>query len=288
MQQNELYFKKDFRYIIESTIYKSDINKTAFYKAKDAETGRKVGIKVIKCNPNQLKNYITEIRILIKLEDFAKNIPTVYQYYTHGDTLFIVMQYIDGRTLFEITESEKQSVLSARTTHKNLVRLEKLANVLAGIHNSKEARECHIQHKDLKPQNIIVKGYGRDEELYLIDFGLSANMAVRGSGTPGYQAPEQSKMFSGIYDTSKIDVFAFGIIMYELLCGKKLVFGQDLILDIQKNEWTKIPKISDINKNTDASIDEIFENCILYNPDNRLYDGGKISWLLKKTINKKR
>ncbi len=286
--QNELRFTKEFKYVIESTIYKSEINKTAFYKAKDTETGKRVGIKVIKCNPNQLKNYITEIRILMKLEDFAKNVPTVYQYYTHNNTLFIVMQYIEGRTLFEIMEAEKESILTSETTCKNLERLKKLANVLANVHHNDIERESHIQHKDLKPQNIIIKGYGKNEDLYLIDFGLSANIAVRGSGTIGYQAPEQSKMFSDIYDTSKIDVFAFGLIMYELLCGKKLIFGEDLILDNQKSEWINIPKISDTNKNIDKAIDEIFENCILYNPAKRINDGGKIAWQLKKAITKKR
>lgn len=284
---NELRFKKDFRYIIESVVYKSEVNKTAFYKAKDTETGRTVGIKVIKSDMPHLKSYISEIRVLMKLEEYAKNIPTVYQYYVHQNTLFIIMQFIEGRTLLEIFNAEKDDILTAETTYKNLVRLKKLAHILATVHHTEQGRSDYIQHKDLKPENIIVKGFGKDEELFLIDFGLSAPLAIRGSGTPMYQSPEQSKIFSQIKDTSRIDVFTFGLIMYELLCGKKLIFGETLILDKQKNEWQSIPKISSVNPNVDKSIDEILEKCIAYNPQQRLKDGGKIAWLLKNATKKK-
>jgi len=281
MAENKLIFNNNFEYIILETIYKSNKNKTAFYKAMEKYTGRIVGIKYIETTPNLINEYIKGIRVLINLESNVKNIPTVYQYYTQKTSIFVIMQFIEGKTLSKIMESEKNACLEKDTTYLNLKRLKKLCEVLKQVHQ-KNSNNGYTQHKDLKPDNIIIKGKFPIEDVYLIDFDLSS--ATIAKGTVGYQAPEQSDMFSKMTNHTRIDVFSFGLIMYELLCGEKLIFGQHLILDIKNNQWKNIPKISDINKNITPEIDQIFKKCIAFNPQERFNDGGEILCQLRKII----
>lgn len=281
MAENKLIFNNNFEYVILETIYKSNINKTAFYKALEKYTGRIVGIKYIETNPNLINEYLNGVRVLINLENKVKNIPTIYQYYTNKTSLFVIMQYIEGNTLSKLMESEKEIILSKETTYLNLKRLKKICEVLSSVHKNGNT-SSYTQHKDLKPQNIIVKGKFPNEDVYLIDFDLSS--ATIAKGTIGYQSPEQSDMFSKMTNSTRIDVFSFGLIMYEILCGKKLNFGEHLVLDIECLKWKSIPKISDINKNVDKQIDLIFEKCIAFNPNERFNNGGEILCQIRKIV----
>ncbi len=289
MDNKELFFKKNYKYAIQKTVYDSPETGTSFYCALEEETGRKVGIKVIKAkNQNDLRSFITEVNVLTRLESNVTNVPTVYYHYCMGNTLFIVMQYIEGDTLRQKMDKETSPLDAPDAVQRELSRLRLLASALRDVHKgSRTNGRPYTQHKDLKPQNIILKGNYPYEKLFLIDFGISAPSAVRGSGTPGYQSPEQSALFSGIPDASRIDVFAFGLIMYELLCRKRLVIGQDLVYDRQKGDWKNIPLISEVNPLVPKPVDEILKSCISYNPSKRLSDGGAIECLLKKILKKK-
>lgn len=284
-QSNEISIHKDYKYIIQSTVYESAENKTAFYKACEVGTGRVVGIKVIDAaNQTALRAYMNEVNVLAKLESHDANIPVIYYSYYRGTRLYIVMQYIEGDTLAKKIDADSQYVLERETTFKNLKRLTSIAGVLRSIHRKIAGMGDYTQHKDLKPQNIIIKGTYPREKIYLVDFGISASRTMRGTGTLGYQSPEQSALFSGSADSSRVDVFSFGLIMYELLCGKRLVLGEDLVLDKQTGEWKNIPLITKVNANVPRQIDDILRQCLAYNPKKRLRDGGAIECLLKKTI----
>jgi len=286
---NELLFRKNYKYIIQKTVYDSPETGTSFYCALEEETGRKVGIKVIKAkNTNALRSFITEVNVLTRLESKVSNVPTVYYHYCVGNTLYIVMQYIEGETLRQKMDTETSPLDSPEAVQRELSRLRLLASTLRDVHKSSRASgRIYTQHKDLKPQNIIIKGNTPFEKLYLIDFGISAPGAVRGSGTPFYQSPEQSALFSGVADGSRIDVFAFGLMMYELLCRKRLIMGSDLVYDSQKGDWKNIPLISEMNPHVPKQVDEIFKSCLAYNPAKRIADGGAIECLLRKIPRKK-
>lgn len=282
---NMISINKDFKYIPQKTVYHSKENRTSFYKAIETKTGRIAGIKTVSVpSPKLLKDFESEINILIGLEGNVKNIPTVYFYDVKGTQITIVMQYIEGETLAQTVEKEKQRFADKNITIKNLHRLYSLSCVLGDIHKNKRGNN-YVQHKDLKPQNIIIKRNFQKEEIYIIDFGLSAPMAIRGTGTPLYQSPEQSLLFSGISDTSRIDVFSFGLIMYELLCGKNLILGQDLVWDRQTNNWKSIPKLT--NPNLPPQADEILKKCLAFNPRERFNNGGEIACQIRKILPRK-
>lgn len=282
---NMIAINKEFKYVPQKLVYHSKENRTSFYKAVETKTGRIVGIKTVSVqSPKMLKDFESEINILIGLEGNAKNIPTVYFYDIKGNDITIVMQYIEGDTLAQTIEKEKKYCKNANITTKNLYRLYSLANVLGDIHKNKRGNN-YIQHKDLKPQNIIIKRNFSREDVYVIDFGLSAPMAIRGTGTPLYQSPEQSMLFSGISDASRIDVFSFGLIMYELLCGKNLILGQDLVWDKTTNNWKSIPALD--NPNLSSLADQIIKKCLAFNPKERFNNGGEIACQIKKLLPKR-
>lgn len=278
---NLIQIKKSFKYIVKEKVYpKGDQpSATEFFIAVESATGRVVGIKRIKCDQKSYNSYKSEIAVIMGLEPYVSDIPTIYCYdYTDG-ILTVVMQYFKGDTLLECMEREKGSLDDPMVVRKNLKRLQMLASILGDVHQRR------VQHKDLKPQNIIIQPSSAGESVKLIDFGLSASVVLKGTGTPGYQSPEQCELYKGVADVSRIDVFAFGLIMYEVLCGKKLRFGMELIADVNSNKWRNIPDMD--NPNVPKTLNAVLKKCLAFNPKERYANGGEIAWQIKKIISQR-
>lgn len=275
---NLIQIKKGFQYAVIKKIYPKGnvMGATEFFSARDVQSNRIVGIKRIKCEPQKYNLYKGEIAILMGLEPYVSDIPTIYYHDYTDRILTIVMQYFEGDTLFERMEKEKSRIQEQGTVVKNLKRLLSLASILGDVHRRKR------QHKDLKPQNIILQDLGNREKLRLIDFGLSAAAVVRGTGTPGYQAPEQCEMYRGVADDSRVDVFIFGLIMYELFCGKKLELGRHLIPDASGIKWQSIPEID--NPSVPKAANDILKKCLAFCPKDRFSNGGEIECQIRKII----
>ena len=276
MKNNMLRYNNECLYIAKKTIYSSSENNTSFYQAIDNRTKRIVGIKeIVAPDKRSADEFKKEINMLIKLEKYSRNIPVLYDYYVSGNTIYIIMQYIEGDTLRDAFNREKESVLTEKTTKKNLMRLKKLAYVLGDIHRCE-----NIQHKDLKPENIILSE--NEQNLSVIDFGLSGLGTLRGTGTTFYKAPEQSKSFRGVYRSDRVDVFSFGLIMYEALTGQRMEFMKDLILSPDSDSWKEIKEIN--NPYVPSGLNDVLRKCLSYNPDNRYENGGKLVCDLRKLI----
>lgn len=276
MKNNMLRYKNECLFIVKKTIYSSEENKTSFYKAIDNRTKRVVGIKEIvasdKKSADELKK---EINMLIMLEKYTRSTPVLYDYYVEGNTIYMIMQYIEGETLRDVFNREKETVLTEKTTKKNLMRLKKLAYALSEIH-----RCDGVQHKDLKPENIILSE--NEMNLSVIDFGLTGMGTLRGTGTPFYRAPEQSKSFRGVFRNDRIDIFSFGLIMYEALTGKRMEFMKDLVLNADGESWREIKKID--NPFVPEKLNDILRKCLSYSPENRYENGGRLVCDLRKLI----
>ena len=138
--------------------------------------------------------------------------------------LYLVMDYIADPTLRTILNSTAKSRLSLPDT---IVVMNELVSAIGDLH-----RFGYI-HRDLKPENIFVYSAGKETRVRLVDFGLtkddteSTRTSMRGAGTSGYTSPEQRK---GLPSTPATDVYAFGVIAYEMLCGELPVVG-DVISD---------------------------------------------------------
>ena len=187
------------------------------YLANDARLNRPVALKAVAprltSDPSNRERLRREARAAAGLTD--PGICTVYALEEYEGELFIAAEYIEGRTLREeIASGRRPSGTEIVTTARGI------AAALAGAH----ARG--VIHRDLKPENVMRTLDGR---LKILDFGLARTDVVSGEmsaahltqtgvivGTPGYMAPEQ---LNGERGDVRVDVFAFGVLLYEYACG---------------------------------------------------------------------
>src|SRR5688572_24863226 len=147
------------------------------------------------------------------------NVVRIYGYGTSpGGTAYIAMEYLEGKTLKDILEAD------APLAHSRAGRIaEQLASGLG------EAHRLGFVHRDLKPGNVMIcrDRFGR-EQVKLLDFGIVASIKERGQderltktgyivGTPTYMAPEQ---IDPKQVGPQVDVYALGVMLYEMLCGQ--------------------------------------------------------------------
>jgi serine/threonine-protein kinase len=189
------------------------------YKAFDPNIRRTVAIKTIR------KELIEDDRghsLLARFKNEAQaagrlshpGIVGVHEYGEEGDLAYIAMEYVQGNSLREYfnrgTRFETRDVVSIT------------AQLLDGL---AYAHEQGVWHRDIKPANLIIMTSGK---LKIADFGIaridSSNLTQIGAvmGTPGYMAPEQ---YAGTDVDWRADIFASGVVLYQLLCGVKPFAG---------------------------------------------------------------
>ncbi len=201
----------------------------AVYLAVDTQLGRQVALKIpffdAKEEPKRLERFLREARSAARLHH--PNICTIHDVGQHQGQPYITMAFITGKPLDELFDSE--DLLPIKTS-VNIVRRMALA--------LQKAHELNIVHRDLKPANVMITP---DGEPVIMDFGLAklvgetdaaeARLTQDGAilGTPKYMAPEQ---VAG--DQSSIgpptDVYALGVILFELLTGRTPFSGPILQL----------------------------------------------------------
>lgn len=209
MNVRKISFRQTKDYILDPPVYEGPLS--TVYTAQELNPQRKVGIKEV-----NLSQMTREEKAAIKAEipvwcDYAKNsmaIPQVLNVFEEKEKLYIVMQWIDGKSL-RVRMQE-----GTLTDVEKLEIVRQLCEALIPIHKAKK------QHKDLKPENIMVTGNPKGHlRLYLIDFNLSAAVPHNDTGTKGYLPPECIGL-SHQNAYNRIDVYAIGAILYELFTGR--------------------------------------------------------------------
>lgn len=284
--ENNIKFTTIRVYNIVETIYENEKSKTCFYKAKDMEYDRYVGIKTIKFEDQTQRNcLLREARCMVALEEVTDKIPTLYDYYyDNRNSIFtLVMQFIEGHTLRNVMKEDINRLKEPFIIRKNIELIYQLCLVLGRIHQGINK----IQHKDLKPENIIVKNNGQlDQAVYVIDFGISAHPMKNLTGSKGYSAPEQIGEYN-YKNSDNVDVFALGLIMFELLTGKTIKVGNDLFAGKLDKDWTSIPSLTDYNDRIPFKYNEIVKKCLQLAPNKRYRNGMEVAKALKAIMDKK-
>ncbi|BBM84162.1 serine/threonine-protein kinase [Candidatus Uabimicrobium amorphum] len=191
------------------------------YKAMQRSPQREVAIKVMKRSSNRASDvrFQREMEITAQLDH--PHIAKVYAAGVVGDERYIVMDYILGQTLASYIE--EQSCLETK--------LRIFVKISAAI---RYAHRQQVIHRDLKPDNILVSNDGKP---YVIDFGLARRNNEKEYdltktrdliGTPCYMAPEQIVGQRSQID-EQVDVYALGTILYEILTGKRMIGGSNLL-----------------------------------------------------------
>lgn len=235
------------RYLLISNIGQGGM--ADVYKAIDTILNREVAVKVLRGelshDPMTLLRFQREASAASKLSH--PNVVDVYDVGESDGRHYIVMEYVRGRTL-------KQLI-----AQRGALNLDEAIDIMMQLTSAISlAHEKHIIHRDIKPQNILVKD---DGTVKITDFGiaiahdsiqLTQNHTVMGSAH--YLAPETTK---GEALTSAVDIYALGIVFYELLSGKVPFNGTNPTEIAVKHLREKMPYIRDFNPTIPQSVENV-------------------------------
>ncbi|WP_434388463.1 protein kinase domain-containing protein [Melittangium boletus] len=203
----------DERFVVEALAGQGGMGQV--YRARDARTGQRVALKLLRGlpAPEALLRFEREALLLSSLRH-----PGLVAHVAHGATeqgqSYLVMEWLEGEELSRRLAREPLSL------GESLALVRRVAEALAHAH----ARG--VVHRDLKPSNLFLRG-GRPEDAVVLDFGLARHarpslQAVTRShtvvGTPGYMAPEQAASQAEILPAA--DIFSLGCVLYECLTGR--------------------------------------------------------------------
>lgn len=237
------------RYKIEKLIGGGGMSNV--YLAHDMILNRDVAIKILRydfTNEEELhRRFQREALSATSLTH--PNIVSIYDVGEDGDMHYIVMEYIKGKTLKQYIQ-EFSPLAPARAVHI----MKQLTGAMAHAH------EHGIIHRDIKPQNILMDEQGN---VKITDFGIATTLSATSYtqtnsviGTVHYLSPEQARGGSA---SKKSDVYALGIVLYELLTGELPFSGESAVSIALKHLQTETPSVREF----DATIPQSVENIIL-------------------------
>lgn len=235
---------------------------------------KKVAIKRIL--PHLTKNkkfvamFLDEARLSLYLDH--ANIVHVFDIGRSGTTYFIVMEYVDGPNLRTVNETMRR-LNEPVSMEKAIFILMEICKGLGYAHDMlgpDDGRPLQIVHRDVSPPNILLS---RNGEIKLVDFGLAKAASQLENTDPGvvkgkfsYLSPEAA---SGSPVDHRADIFASGIILFELLTGRRLFYGETDYQTVELVRKANIPSLSTINPAVPAELDQIVHRALARDPDNR-------------------
>jgi Tol biopolymer transport system component len=254
------------------------------YRATDSKLKREVAIKVLPAaftnDPERLARFEREAQLLAQLHH--PHIASIFGLEESGGVRALVMELVDGPTLAD------RLAQGSLPVEESLTIARQIAEALEAAH------EKGIVHRDLKPQNVKI---ALDGTVKVLDFGLAKAMDSAGGssaadaarsptlmnsptltaagtqlgvilGTAAYMAPEQAR--GGVVD-KRADIWAFGVVLYEMLVGRSLFAGDtvtDTLAGVLKTEidFSRLPAA------LSTELRRLLRRCLERNPKNRLHD----------------
>ncbi len=229
------------------------------YRAEDLKLSQIVAIKFLPASLSQdagaLARFHSEVRIARQVSH-----PNVCRVFDIGDAdgiPFLTMEYVDGEDLSSLVRR------IGRLSSDKAVEIAR--QICAGL---AAAHERGVIHRDLKPANLMLDSTGR---IRITDFGLASIAAsieasdVR-AGTPAYMAPEQ---LEGKEVTVKSDLYSLGLVLYEILTGKRAFNATTLPELIRQRESSAPPSPSTIVRDLDPLVERVILRCLEKDPAQR-------------------
>jgi hypothetical protein len=243
----------DERYRIIGRLGKGGMGEV--YRADDLKLGQPVALKFlppeVDTDPARLTQLHTEVRMARQVSH--PNVCRVYDVGEHEGHTFLSMEYVDGEDLASLIRR------IGRFPQDRAIELSR--QICAGL---AAAHDRGVVHRDLKPANIMLDGSGK---IRITDFGLAgATGEMLRAGTPAYMAPEQ---LAGGEITPRSDIYALGLVLYELFTGRRALEGKTLAELIAKREQDGITAPSQLVRDLDPSIDRAIMRCIESDPAQR-------------------
>jgi len=251
------------------------------WRARDTKLGREVAIKTLPAefamDVDRLARFKREARLLASLNH--PNIAAIYGFEEDGGTHFLVMEVVEGDTL-------------AQRVGRGAIPIEESLRYAARIADALSfAHDRGVIHRDLKPANIK---FTADDQVKVLDFGLakafdpenseapaanspaiSMNATQQGVilGTAAYMAPEQAR---GKPVDKRADIWAFAVVLYEMVTGRRLFAGEDLT-----DTLASVVKVEPDLSEAPRRLHRLFRRCLEKDPKRRLRDIGDVWELLE-------
>ena len=257
------------------------------YRAHDKRLNRFVAIKALPYarsgDPERRKRFIQEAQTASSLSH--PNIITIHDIFQEGDTHFLVMEYVAGRTLLELIPN------TGMRPGQMLLYSVQMADALSAAH------QAGIVHRDFKPANVMVTSSGL---VKVLDFGLakltqpqtewktnasgasadsetvligehsytSGPETAEGSilGTVNYMSPEQAE---GKKVDGRTDIFSLGAVMYEMLTGRRAFHGSSDVATLSSVLRDEVRPISELVPDVPHELEELINVCLRKDPNAR-------------------
>jgi serine/threonine protein kinase/tetratricopeptide (TPR) repeat protein len=231
------------------------------YQARDVELDRLVALKVIRAdlagNPAMLQRFKQEL--ILASQVTHKNVVRIYDLGEAEGIRFITMEFVDGEDLRTLLKQQLKF-----TPEESVATLEQVGRALQAAH------AVGVIHRDLKPQNIMRDSAGR---IVVMDFGLarsvdSAGMTQTGAlvGTMEYMSPEQAM---GTTLDQRSDIFAAGLIFYELLTGQMPYKAESALASLMKRTSERVLPASQLDASVPQRLSAIVNRCLERDPNQR-------------------
>ncbi|WIG58856.1 MAG: Serine/threonine protein kinase PrkC, regulator of stationary phase [Ktedonobacterales bacterium] len=247
------------------------------YRAVDLRMGRTVAVKILRevysSDPKFVTRFQREARASSALQH--PNIVQVFDYGQSGSSYYIVMEFVDGTDLRRYLKKQ-QGVLS------NERAIEIAHDVALGLG---AAHKRGIVHRDVKPQNVMLNDAGL---VKLTDFGIASmykdaeaeRLTTTGMtlGTVQYYAPEQAQ---GEIVSPAADIYALGIVMYEMLTGKTPFDGDTPVAVAMRHIQDDPEPPSMLNSRISPALEQVILKCLKKDPRNRYRDGDSLAFALE-------
>lgn len=242
------------------------------YRAIDTELGRAVAIKTLLTDPHLdqeglAARFLREAKAASRLQHPC--IVTIHHFGVEGNTRYIVMEYVEGKTLKKIIGNEPMPINSL---------LEIAIQVADGL---AMAHEKGVIHRDMKAENIMVTPRG---QVKILDFGLAKLKEPESStssddaetvyktqeglaiGTVSHMSPEQA-LGRDVSDRS--DVFSFGVVLYEMATGKMPFSGSSAQVTLARILDAEPPPVTRLNPDLPPELDVLIRHCLSKNKNYR-------------------
>jgi len=254
------------------------------YLAEDTRLGRKVALKILPAqfttDADRVRRFEQEARAASALNH--PNILTIYDIGTHDGVPYIVSELLEGQTLRERDEP------GALPVRKALDYALQITQGLAAAHGK------GIVHRDLKPENLFLCQDGR---VKILDFGLAKLKPTNRAGGMGmetptrtqtepgkvmgtvdYMSPEQAR---GQEADQRSDIFTIGVILYEMLAGRRAFQGQSAVEAMNAILKEEPPDLVEINGKVSPGLARVVNHCLEKNPDDRFQSATDLAFALE-------
>ncbi len=253
------------------------------YLAEDTKLSRKVALKLLPAeftkDAGRLRRFEQEARAASALNH--PNILTIFEIGEADEAHYIATEYIDGETLRDRQNGKRLAPAVA------LDIAAQIAAALAGAH------EAGIVHRDIKPENVMLR---RDGIVKVLDFGLAKLTEQRPAavdsqaptiakentdpgmvlGTVGYMSPEQVR---GQEADHRADIFSFGVILYEMLSGRRAFSGESAIEVMNAILKEEPPELGEMK--ISPQLEKVVRRCLEKKPERRFQTASDLGFALE-------